>query len=160
MYSPDHTGPLSAPIDNMAFIEPGPMNHTQVAQIVYEVLPPDLELNESKTWRVMLAPANINYRDQRAIEIRSDIVVGFDPSDDGQIDLNLASWEAQNYGVSRRHVKLRPSRNKLFAIDLGSTNGTHINGLPLGLGWAYALRDRDLITLGRLNLRIRIVHRP
>jgi pSer/pThr/pTyr-binding forkhead associated (FHA) protein len=55
---------------------------------------------------------------------------------------------------------LRPSLHKLFILDLRSTNGTHINGLPLGVGWAYALKDSDLITLAQLHLRFRLYRTP
>ena len=34
-------------------------------------------------------------------------------------------------GVSRRHLKLTPNPLGLSAVDLGSRNGTLVNGLPM-----------------------------
>src|SRR6185436_11087758 len=63
-------------------------------------------------------------------------------------------------GVSRRHALLRPTANHLYIIDLGSTNGTLHNGLPLGPGIARSLKNSDTVTLGRLSFTIRIIDGP
>ena len=55
---------------------------------------------------------------------------------------------------------MRPTPTKLFLLDLRSTNGTTINGLPLDVGWAYAAKDGDLISLGTLNFVLSIVEGP
>jgi hypothetical protein len=95
-----------------------------------------------------------------ALQIHGDVVVGSNSEPDPDLDVNLVNWHGYNRGVSRRHAMLRPSRHKLFILDLRSTNGTHINGLPLGVGWAYALQDSDLITLAQLHLRFRLYRAP
>ncbi|MGB8652115.1 MAG: FAD-dependent oxidoreductase [Mycobacteriales bacterium] len=58
-------------------------------------------------------------------------------------------------GVSRRHLKLVPSPLGLSVVDLGSRNGTLVNGEPL-VGRA-SLEPGDVIRLGRTEL---VVVRP
>ncbi|MEP7020485.1 MAG: FAD-dependent oxidoreductase [Pseudonocardiales bacterium] len=53
-------------------------------------------------------------------------------------------------GVSRRHVKLLPSPLGLSVVDLGSRNGTTVNGVRID--GRVTLDDRDVIRLGRTEL--------
>lgn len=53
--------------------------------------------------------------------------------------------------VSRRHAVLRIMEQKLVIEDLGSTNGTKVNGETVSL---HRLVPKDLITLGETSLRI------
>lgn len=58
-------------------------------------------------------------------------------------------------GISRRHMCLLRSEDEIFVEDLGSSNGTVLNGEPLA-GTAR-LRDRDVLQLGSYRLVLRIV---
>ncbi len=53
-------------------------------------------------------------------------------------------------GVSRRHAKLLPSPLGLSLVDLGSRNGTLLNGLPVTA--RTQLADGDVIRIGRTEL--------
>ena len=48
--------------------------------------------------------------------------------------------------VSRRHAEIRVVLGAYVISDLGSTNGTQVNGVPITL--ERTLRDGDIITLG------------
>ncbi|MGF1506456.1 MAG: FHA domain-containing protein, partial [Anaerolineae bacterium] len=130
------------------------------ATFMYQTVPTDtaLWLPAGYIWYVVLSPIGMT-RTHMPLEIRGDVVLGT-VVDDASPDVDLSVWDAQNHGVSRRHLRLRPSERKLFLVDMGSTNGTHINGLPLGRSWAYAVRSDDIVSLGRLHIRVRIVQRP
>jgi hypothetical protein len=52
--------------------------------------------------------------------------------------------------VSRRHAELRPAGSGWTIIDLGSTNGTRVNGARAS---GKPLRDGDTITVGDAQLR-------
>lgn len=51
--------------------------------------------------------------------------------------------------VSRRHAEIRPRGDGFVVVDLGSTNGTRVNGVPVS---ERELRDGDEITLGNTRL--------
>jgi pSer/pThr/pTyr-binding forkhead associated (FHA) protein len=72
----------------------------------------------------------------------------------------LTDYDAATLGVSRRHAMLRPTSTKLYVIDLGSTNGTWINGRSIGVNMPYSLTNGDLLKLGELEFVARIVNRP
>lgn len=52
--------------------------------------------------------------------------------------------------VSRRHAEVRPAAGGWAIVDLGSTNGTRVNGTPVKEG---RLADGDTITVGDATLR-------
>lgn len=51
--------------------------------------------------------------------------------------------------VSRRHAQLRRDGELLYLIDLGSTNGTFVNGVPIR---HHRLSDGDVIKIGMTSL--------
>lgn len=53
--------------------------------------------------------------------------------------------------VSRRHAEIRPGRAGYMVIDLGSTNGTMVNGVKLTAD--QRLRDGDIISFGSTHVR-------
>src|SRR5215468_8428660 len=55
-------------------------------------------------------------------------------------------------GVSRHHAELRVEDDQVVLVDLGSTNGTFVNGEPVR---RVALTDGTRVTLGRTTLVFR-----
>jgi pSer/pThr/pTyr-binding forkhead associated (FHA) protein len=55
-------------------------------------------------------------------------------------------------GVSRHHAELRVEDTQVVLVDLGSTNGTFVNGQPVR---RVALTDGTNVTLGRTTLVFR-----
>ena len=51
--------------------------------------------------------------------------------------------------VSRHHAEFRRERGELRAVDVGSLNGTYVNGQPVD---ATVLTDGDEITMGKFRL--------
>jgi FHA domain-containing protein len=112
-----------------------------------------------QTWQIVIVPSGKSEL-HMAYELGGDVVVGSNAQSTEGLDINLAGLDGFEQGVSRRHLLLRPTREKLFLIDLHSTNGTAINGLPVAVGQAYSLADGDLISVGRLHLQIKIARKP
>jgi hypothetical protein len=52
--------------------------------------------------------------------------------------------------VSRRHAEVRPFGTGFLVVDLGSTNGTRVNGTPVT---EHQLQDGDSITVGATRIR-------
>jgi hypothetical protein len=55
-------------------------------------------------------------------------------------------------GVSRHHVELRVEEDQVVLVDLGSTNGTFVNGQPAR---RVVLKDGTTVTLGRTTMVFR-----
>ncbi len=94
------------------------------------------------------------------VDLYGDVVLGRGSSRPGRIVLDLEPYGALEHGVSREHLMLRPTPDRLFAIDQGSTNRTTVNGMPSGVGVATTLTGDDLLSLGEMAIALRVVTRP
>jgi pSer/pThr/pTyr-binding forkhead associated (FHA) protein len=56
-------------------------------------------------------------------------------------------------GVSRRHAEVRAEGDQLTVVDLGSTNGTYVDGEKIA--GATAVVDGSRIRVGRSQLTVR-----
>lgn len=65
-------------------------------------------------------------------------------------DLDLTPYGALEKGVSRIHAAIFRSEDTLTLVDMGSANGTHLNGQRLVPDQPRILRDGDEIRLGKL----------
>jgi pSer/pThr/pTyr-binding forkhead associated (FHA) protein len=52
--------------------------------------------------------------------------------------------------VSRHHAEVRPAHDGYEVVDLGSTNGTLVNGVVIR---EHPLRDGDVILIGATSIR-------
>lgn len=55
--------------------------------------------------------------------------------------------------ASRHHAEIQPDGDGFTIVDLGSTNGSRVNGEPIS---RYRLTDRDEISVGAINLIFRV----
>jgi hypothetical protein len=85
---------------------------------------------------------------------RADIVEGHLPG------LDLGQYGGQDAGVSRKHAIMFVAENALFVRDLGSTNGTKINGLRLPANEACKVAEGDSIEFGQLHVKVQLVTMP
>lgn len=69
--------------------------------------------------------------------------------------LDLTPYDAFDLGVSRQHAVIRrPTKDKLTVSDLGSNNGTFINGARLQAKIPYTLHNEDRLQLGKLLITV------
>ncbi len=73
-------------------------------------------------------------------------------------DIDLSPYEGYAEGVSRLHAAIRLTERGVMIVDLGSSNGTRINGQKIVPNVNYPLKDGDIIALGRIKMQIS-VHR-
>src|SRR5450432_1411503 len=86
-------------------------------------------------WRVRFDPV-FDPSQHFGLDINGEVVLGrLEESD----IVGLNAFDAEELGVSRRHLMLRPSDSKLYIVDLGSTNGTALNGRTIGINTPYTL---------------------
>lgn len=76
------------------------------------------------------------------------------PGDANNPDVDLTQYEAQESGVSRRHAMLTKEDGVLKVTDLGSTNGTFLNGIQLQPNRPRIVRLGDQLSLGKLVLKL------
>jgi K+-sensing histidine kinase KdpD len=133
--------------------------HLSKPSIEYRPIPHDIAFGEGSgpIWRVgfdlVFDPAR-----RFGLDINDEIVLGRGEETPGFVSLD--PYDADDLGVSRRHAMLRPTESRLYIVDLGSTNGTWLNGRSIGVNTPYSLSNGDLLTVGKLEFIVRIVERP
>ncbi len=70
------------------------------------------------------------------------------PNDQTPPDIDVSGFPDSEV-VSRVHANLRVEGDTYYLEDVGSANGTYINGLPLPTGNRHRLRPGDRIALGK-----------
>lgn len=80
--------------------------------------------------------------------------------DDREPDIDLSGYQAEEMGVSRQHLALYPEGDRLIVEDLGSGNGTILNGARLRPNEPHTLSHGDHLHLARLRLDVQIILSP
>jgi pSer/pThr/pTyr-binding forkhead associated (FHA) protein len=75
-------------------------------------------------------------------------------------DVDLTPFAGYRMGVSRKHAIIKQSdeQDRLDLVDLGSSNGTFLNGARLNANKPYKLRDGDEMRLGQMIIHIYFQH--
>jgi pSer/pThr/pTyr-binding forkhead associated (FHA) protein len=71
-------------------------------------------------------------------------------------DVDLSPFNAFTLGVSRLHAAIRIINNEVVVTDLGSSNGTRVNGQKIVPHVDYPINHGDIIALGKLKLQVLI----
>jgi pSer/pThr/pTyr-binding forkhead associated (FHA) protein len=69
-------------------------------------------------------------------------------------EIDLTPYGALEKGVSRLHAAIVRTEDTLTVVDMGSSNGTHLNGQRLIPDQPRVLRDGDELRLGKLVAHI------
>lgn len=95
------------------------------------------------------------------VEVAEAIVVGrSDKKHDSTPDVDLESFNAYFQGVSRQHAVVSARNSRITVRDLGSSNGTYLNGGRLEPGKEYRLRHGDELAFGKLRTQVLFVVTP
>jgi hypothetical protein len=92
----------------------------------------------------------------RGFQIHNQAVIG---RDDGtnNVDIDLTQFGPEVKGVSRRHAEFKVSGNKLYVIDLQSSNGTYLRGRRLEAGQAVEVPSGSVLSFGALHVQVQII---
>jgi pSer/pThr/pTyr-binding forkhead associated (FHA) protein len=71
-------------------------------------------------------------------------------------DIDLAPFHAYENGVSRLHASITLGSQQALATDMGSANGTRLNGLRLPPHRPTPIKHGDILTLGKLKIQLLI----
>jgi len=69
-------------------------------------------------------------------------------------DVDLSPYKAFDNGVSRLHAVIRHSAGNVVLVDLGSSNGSYINGIRIMPNIEHPLRHGDIVALGKLKIQV------
>ncbi|MDZ4768516.1 MAG: FHA domain-containing protein [Chloroflexota bacterium] len=86
---------------------------------------------------------------------KKETVIGRrDPGTSSMPDVDLTTYAGYRMGVSRRHAIIRLRNSEIEIFDLGSSNGTAVNGGKLQPHQPHPLKDGDELSLGKMTLRV------
>lgn len=88
------------------------------------------------------------------LSLRTPLVLGRGAGARPDEVLDLTDFNAHQLGVSRRHCLIARQGARLTVTDLGSSNGTFLNGEALPPDQSHAIAHGDELVLGKLFLRI------
>ena len=69
-------------------------------------------------------------------------------------DVDLSPFKAFDNGVSRLHAVIKNIEGSAILIDLGSSNGTYVNGIRIMPNVEQRLRHGDIVALGKLKMQV------
>lgn len=75
-------------------------------------------------------------------------------------DVDLSPYQAYESGVSRMHASIRFNDEEILVTDLGSANGTRINGKIIASNAPQSVRHGDILTLGKCKIQILLRDKP
>ncbi len=114
----------------------------------------------SDLWIIELS--NPQWKSPLRLRVENKMNVGRIVAGDGikRPDVDLTPYNAETMGVSRLHFSIEPEADRLLVRDLGSGNGTQLNGNRLKPDEAYRLNSGDQIMVGLLRLDVNFVLSP
>jgi len=69
-------------------------------------------------------------------------------------DVDLGVYDAHSLGVSRLHAVLKVTPTAVSIMDLGSSNGTCLNSVPIQGHEETILHHGDIVALGKLEFEV------
>ena len=111
----------------------------------------DQESQKPATLRIIMAESGR----QVQLPVVSEVYLGrLDAAHGIFPDLDLTADGGLEGGVSRRHAKIHQKGNRFFIEDVGSANGTFLNGQRLTPYLPHPLQTGDELQLGKLELSV------
>jgi len=97
-----------------------------------------------------------NNSDPIIIQLVNEAILGrYAPGVNPEPRVDLAPYDGQARGVSRVHAAIRRGADgSLYIVDLGSSNGTWLNGERLAGQQPYKLHAADRVILSQIQIEI------
>lgn len=107
---------------------------------------------------LLLYPQNVDKPLAVNIEVGDEVLIGrLAPNTILVPQVDLEPYGGLASGVSRVHASLKHQANALLVADMGSRNGTYINGHRLHEKELRLLQDGDELRIGQLTLIVRFM---
>lgn len=95
------------------------------------------------------------------VQVNENMLIGrADSANDIRPAVDLSPHGGQSKGVSRKHAVILVKDNRINIKDMGSVNGTRLNGFLLAPEQEYRLRHGDEIDIGQIKLQVRFTVVP
>ncbi len=118
-----------------------------------------LDMGMPRPWRIALWIMHIQL--QLVFDLSSDITIGrAHPESNTFPDIDLTPFDAEELGVSRKHLQLKLDNDRVVVVDLRSANGTRLNGEKLEPLQTYPIRHKDKLLLGMMLLQVELLTSP
>lgn len=99
----------------------------------------------------------VNTGREMSLPLDAEILIGrLDAAHGIFPEVDLSADGGLEHGISRRHARIYMHESHCFIEDLDSTNGTFLNDERLTPYLPYGFNDGDALSLGTLQLKIRI----
>lgn len=91
------------------------------------------------------------------LPIAPSLIIGRVGSTAGDIqpDVDLSPFDAKTKGVSRLHLRMVRKSSLIYVADMGSSNGSHLNGRRMYANAEQIIRSGDELLLGSLKIRVK-----
>lgn len=133
--------------------------HGQLEDVLSRSTPPPVYLGNAQPLAIRLKIGT----NQKELEMPLDRIIHIgrvSPASNTFPDIDLSKEIGPDRTVSRRHARILKQGNKVVIEDMNSVNGTFVNGKKLDPYLPEALRDGDLLRLGRVPIKIKILKIP
>jgi len=132
----------------------------QEAQPQQEEAQPPRPLPSAGTAQPAVPALSITFTDGATFDVtsdltnvgRSDVAQNWHP----ELDLIPFGGGAPDFGVSRHQALIQRDGQSFTMVDVGSTNGTFVNGKALEYNKPVPLQDGDAIAFGAFNAKLSI----
>jgi pSer/pThr/pTyr-binding forkhead associated (FHA) protein len=111
-----------------------PNNRHRIQTLIFQIGDDQLSISLKMAERLILGRQAINMTDRP--------------------DLDLGRFKAAEHGISRIHATLEANEAGVYLMDLGSRNGTHVNGQALAAFSPCYLKDGDVLRFGKLTVTL------
>ena len=140
-----NTRMINKPLDGVIGVDLG-LSYVQNRKVIQKQKDPSISLHLVESGKVIHLSEKKDFTLGRAVEGQSILP-----------EVDLSPFDAFSQGVSRMHVSLRIMNGDVYAMDLGSSNGTKINGQKIVPHVEYSISHGDLVTLGRLKVQVLLI---
>jgi pSer/pThr/pTyr-binding forkhead associated (FHA) protein len=89
-----------------------------------------------------------------SFSMRKPLTLGRTFDVDVEKTLDLTDYGGVEHGISRKHCQLERRGSRLIITDLGSTNGTYLNGSRIAPHTAHTVAHGDRLILGTMHMLV------
>jgi uncharacterized Zn finger protein (UPF0148 family) len=130
-------------------------NGTNQENLKFDTKSPPKDLTSSVKMTTWISLYNLDNGENTPLPNIDEIIIGRISEDQGVLpDFDLTRFKALENGVSRLHCALKRNKSQTIISDLGSSNGTYLNGSRLPENQETPIRHGDILMLGRLKFQI------